>query len=130
MAEDKKLKKILLIEDDVFMVELLAHEFGQEEFELVIAKTGSEGVEKFKSEKPDLILLDILLPDFNGFEALRQIRREPGGPETKVVVLSNIGEANDIEEAKRLGSDDYLIKANASLPEIVERARAVLEKWI
>jgi len=127
MDQDRKLK-VLLIEDDVFMVDLLAHEFQTTNYEFVVAKTGKEGVDKYKEVKPDLILLDILLPDFNGFEALRQIRREPGGPETKVIVLSNLGEAADLEEARRLGTQGYLIKANTSLPEIIEKVRAVLGK--
>lgn len=126
--EEKKQPTILLIEDDVFMVELLAHEFQRAQMNLIVAPTGADGVEKFKSEKPDLILLDILLPDFNGFEALRRIRREPGGPEVKVIVLSNIGEANDREEAKRLGVTDYMIKADSSLPEIAKRVETVLRK--
>ncbi len=102
MAGEEKTPKILLVEDDVFMVDLLAREFKGAGFEVLVAKTGSEGVEKFREAKPDLILLDIMLPGLNGFDALRQIRREEKGPTTKVIVLSNLGDVSDKEEAKRL----------------------------
>lgn len=120
--------KILLIEDDLFMIDLLIKELNIFKYDIEIAKTGTEGVEKFRSFKPDLILLDIILPDLNGLEALRQIRREPEGRETKVLVLSNISETMDIEEAKRLGVVGYMVKANFSLTEIINKIRQVLEK--
>ncbi|QQG45569.1 MAG: response regulator [Candidatus Sungiibacteriota bacterium] len=119
-------KKILLIEDDVFMVGLLVHELQEAGFEVVTAKTGVEGIKKFPEVKPDLILLDILLPDQNGFDTLRTIRRQPGGPGTKVIVLSNLAEWSDVEEAKRLGALDYLVKTNFSLEEIVEKIQSAL----
>lgn len=128
MVEESKKSKILLIEDDAFMVDLLGKELGTFGYQLEIAKTGSEGVEKFHTLKPDLILLDILLPDQNGFDVLRQIRRDPEGRETKVLVLSNLDKKSDLEEAKRLNATDYLVKANFSLHEIVARIRGVLEK--
>lgn len=126
MAEERKTPKILVVEDDLFMVDLLARELKKSGFEVVVAKTGSEGVKKFREAKPDLILLDIILPDLNGFDALREIRRLPEGPAVKVVILSNLGDDSDKEEGKRLGARDYLVKANFSLPEIVEKVRAVL----
>lgn len=126
MAGEEKTPKILLVEDDVFMVDLLAREFKGAGFEVLVAKTGSEGVEKFREAKPDLILLDIMLPGLNGFDALRQIRREEKGPTTKVIVLSNLGDVSDKEEAKRLGVIDYMIKANSSIAEIIEKVRSVL----
>lgn len=125
MAEARK-TKILVVEDDLFMVDLLTRELKKSGFEIAVAKTGREGVEMFSEVKPDLILLDIILPDLNGFDALREIRRIPEGHEAKVVILSNLGDESDKEEGKRLGALDYLVKANFSLPEIVERVRAAL----
>lgn len=122
MAENKK-SKVLLIEDDTFMIELLARDLETAGFEVAVAKTGTEGVEKFATAQPDLILLDLLLPDLGGFEALRQIRRHPKGPDTKVMILSNIAEGPDMEEAKRLGVIEYLVKANFTLPEIIEKIK-------
>lgn len=127
MAEETSKPKILLIEDDLFMTGLLVKELNVFNYDIEIAKTGTEGVEKFRSFKPDLILLDIILPDLNGLEALRQIRREPEGRETKVLVLSNISETTDMEEAKRLGVAGYMVKANFSLTEIINKIRQILE---
>ena len=107
------------------MADLLGREIFGAGFELATAKTGKEAVDKFPTVKPDLILLDLLLPDLNGLEVLRQIRRMEGGPETKVVVLSNLSSERDIEDAKRLGVTNYLVKANTSLPEIVDKLKAV-----
>lgn len=128
MVEGNPKPKILLIEDDAFMVDLLGKELGVFGYQIEIAKTGLEGVNKFHILKPDLVLLDILLPDQNGFDVLRQIRRDPEGHETKVLVLSNLDKKSDLEEAKRLNVTDYLVKANFSLSEIVARIRGVLEK--
>lgn len=126
MAEEAKKKKILLIEDDVFMSDLLGRALERAGFELIAGKTGGEGVKKFQEQRPDLILLDLILPDQNGFEALRQIRRAPGGAETPVLVLSNLARESQFEEAKRLGVVDYLVKANSSLDEILSKIKETL----
>lgn len=126
MDGEIKKPKILLIEDDVFMIELLAKELEAAGMEVLTAKTGIEGIKKYEESKPDLILLDLLLPDQNGFETLRQIRRKPHGPEAKVLIVSNVAEGPDMEEAKKLGVIDYLVKANYTLPEIVKKVEEVL----
>ena len=126
MAEDTKKSKILLIEDDAFMSDLLTTALVHADFAIANAKTGGEGVSKFQEWHPDLILLDLILPDQNGFEALRQIRRMPGGPEIKVMVLSNLSRETQGEEATRLGVLDYMVKSNFSLDEIIAKIRTVL----
>ena len=123
---EEKQKKILLIEDDTFMIELIVLELKKTGFDVTSARTGHEGVEEFKKATPDIILLDLMLPDGSGFDALREIRRMPNGPNTKVIILSNLSEATHIEEAKRLGALDYLVKTNHTLPEIAERVRQAL----
>lgn len=128
MAEEKNRFKILVIEDDVFMLDLLSRELTAARFEVLIAKNGKEGIAKFLSAKPDLILLDLILPDESGFDALRRIRQESEGVHAKVIILSNLSEAADIEEAKRLGVLDYMVKANSSLPEIVRKVQEFLKK--
>ena len=121
-------KKVLLVEDDVFMIELLAKDLKQAGLEVITVTTGSEGVKRFEEIKPDLILLDLLLPDQSGFDTLRKIRRDPVGRATKVMILSNIAEGPDMDEAKRLGVIEYLVKANFTLPEIVKKVQEVLNK--
>ena len=117
---------MLLVEDDVFMSDLLTQTLARAGFEVANAKTGGEGVKLFQEWHPDIILLDLILPDQNGFEALRQIRRLPGGPEEKVIVLSNLSRETQGEEASRLGVADYLVKSNFSLEEIITRVKSVL----
>lgn len=119
-------KKILVVEDDPFMIDLLCAELGKTGAELILAKTGSEGVEKFKETSPDLVMLDIILPDQDGFDALRAIRRLPGGPEARVIILSNVAEGANLEKAKQLGVQDYLMKSNYSLAEVLERVKKLL----
>lgn len=121
-------KKILLIEDDVFMGQLMGSALERGGFELIAAKTGAEGIAKFKETNPDLVLLDLVLPDQNGFEALRQIRRLPNGVTAKVLVLSNLVRESQFEEAKRLGVVDYLVKVNFSLDEVLAKIDETLKK--
>ena len=118
--------KILLIEDDLFMIELLAGELQKAGFEVHVARTIKDGVAAFTQFQPALILLDLLLPDGGGFDALREIRQLPNGPHTKVIVISNLSETRETEEAKRLGAVDYLVKANTVLPEIIQHIQVAL----
>ena len=126
MLEEFKKQKIFLVEDDVFMVELLANELKNAGIETYSFQIGQAAIDKFTELKPDLILLDLLLPDKNGFEVLREIRRLPNGVNTKVMILSNMAEDADKDEAKRLGVQEYLIKANYSLPEILVKIQVIL----
>lgn len=126
MPDPIKKTTILVVEDDIFMVDLLSKELQNAGFNVVVAHRGGEALPKFKEIKPDLILLDIFLPDINGFDVLRQIRQDPVGYTTKVIVLSNASEEQSQKEAKRLGTVDYLVKANFSLPEIIEHIRTAL----
>lgn len=128
MSQSDKRPTLLLIEDDAATRELLAQEFKSAGIETVVAKDAREGLEKFRETKPDIIVLDIVLPDLNGFEFLRNIRKEPGGAEMKVVILSNVAEHRDVEEAKELGALDYLVKTDFSLPQVVEKVESILRK--
>lgn len=126
MVADENKLKILLIEDDIFMGDLLTQALHRAGFAVDIAKNGAEGLQKFQESRPAIILLDLLLPDENGFDTLRKIRRCDGGPDAKVVVLSNLSRESNIEEAKRLGVAEYMVKVNFSLDEIIANVRSVL----
>jgi len=128
MESEVAKQKILLIEDDIFMMEILAQQLTKEGFEVEVAKTGVEGVEKFEKFSPDLVMLDLMLPDKHGFDVFREIRRKPGGLEAKVMVFSNLSGAGEMQEAERLGAIAYLVKANFSLPEVIEKVRSILQK--
>jgi len=126
MLDEIKKPKIFVIEDDVFMVELLGNELKNAGLETYSYQTGQTAIDAYAQLQPDLIVLDLLLPDKNGFEVLREIRRLPNGVKVKVMVLSNMAEDADKEEAKRLGVQEYLVKANYSLPEILGKIQVLL----
>ncbi len=121
-------KKILIIEDDVFLNELMAKKLVEEGFDVIKASNGEEGLESASREKPDLILLDLILPGMDGFEILEKIKEDPEIGSIPVIILSNLGQREDIERGFDMGADDYLIKAHFTPDEIVERVRAPFRK--
>lgn len=120
------MKKILIIEDDKFLRDLLVRRLEQEKFLVAIAEDGEEGLRKSKEENPDLILLDLILPNIKGFEVLEKIKENPNISEIPIVVLSNLGQKEDVERALSLGANNYIIKAHFTLDEILEIIRKYL----
>jgi DNA-binding response OmpR family regulator len=120
-------QKILVVEDDKFVRELIVQKLTEEEFEVSSAKDGEEGVKKTESEKPSLILLDLILPGIDGFEVLSRIRKNPLIEKIPVIILSNLGEKADVDRGVKLGANDYLIKAHFTPKEIVEKVRSILK---
>jgi len=120
--------KILVVEDEFFLRTILEKKLQAEGFETVVATDGQEALEKIVSEKPDLILLDIILPKKNGFEVLEEIKRDPYLAQIPVIVVSNLGQEIDIERAKKLGVNDYLIKAHTSLDLISKKIKEIKTK--
>ncbi len=120
-------KKILIVEDDKFLRELIAQKLQKEGYEPLEAMDGEEGLRKIKEEKPDLILLDLILPGVDGFEVLSQIKEDPILAEIPVIILSNLGQKEDIEKGLKLGAVDYLIKAHFTPGEIIEKIRNALK---
>lgn len=120
-------KKILIVEDDKFLRELISQKLLREEYEIVEAVDGEEGVKIAESEKPDLILLDLILPGIDGFEVLAKIKDIPSIENTPVIILSNLGQREDIERGLKIGAVDYLIKAHHTPPEIIEKVKKALE---
>lgn len=119
---------ILLVEDDSFLRDLISQKLRKEGLHILEAFDGEDALKKVKSERPHLILLDLILPGIDGFETLKQIRADEEVGKTPVIVLSNLGQKDDVEKAKRLGSTDYLIKAYNTPGEIVDRIKSVLAK--
>ncbi len=120
-------KKILIVEDDKFLRELISHKLVKEEFDIVEAVDGEEGVKKAAEEKPDLVLLDLILPGIDGFEVLYRMKGSPGTASIPVIILSNLGQKDDVEKGLRLGANDYLIKAHFTPGEIIEKITAILK---
>ena len=120
-------KKILIVEDDKFLRELIAQKLIKEGYNIVEAVDGEKGIKSVKEEKPDLILLDLILPGIDGFEVLAKIKEDPVISQIPVIILSNLGQKDDIERGLKIGAVDYLIKAHFTPGEIVEKVKAVLK---
>lgn len=117
---EEKEKKILLVEDDPFISELYQRKLGENGFKVKMAKDGEMAIFELKHFKPDLILLDIMLPKKSGWEVLKELKEIKKESGFKIVMLSNLGERDKIEQALEMGADDYLIKASLTPSELVE----------
>lgn len=114
-----KANKILIIEDDASLVKAYQEMFKPRDVSLVTAATGQEGLTLVQSEKPDLVLLDIMLPGgMNGFDVLEQLERNPVTRQIPVIVLTNLDSEEKV--AKTIGAKDYIVKANTTKDEIVK----------
>lgn len=117
-------KKILIIEDDKFLRELIARKLKREGYETSEAVDGEEGFKKIKTETPDLVLLDLILPGIDGFEVLSKMKDDVAVSQIPVIILSNLGQKEDVDRGLKLGAIDYLIKAHFTPGEIIEKVRS------
>jgi DNA-binding response OmpR family regulator len=120
-------KKILIIEDDEFLRQLISKKMSSEGFTVSSAIDGPDGVEKVKTVMPDLVLLDLLLPTMGGFEVLKKIKADKITASIPVIILSNLGQQEEINEGLKLGAVDYLVKAQLTPEEIVEKVKDLLK---
>ena len=121
-------KKVLIVEDDEFLRSLTAKRLEKEGYEVAVAVDGETAVGTIQEEKPNLILLDLLLPGLNGFQVLEKIKALDDLKDIPVVVFSNLGQREDIEKAKSLGANDFLIKANFTLDDVTAKVNEYLKK--
>jgi DNA-binding response OmpR family regulator len=122
------MSKILVVEDDRFLRELIVKKLSQEGFEVDFAVDGEDGLTKIKEGKPDIVLLDLILPTIDGFEVLRKLKEEDIVPSLPVIILSNLGQREDIEKGLSLGAADYLVKAHFTPDEIIQKIKSILTK--
>jgi len=118
---------ILIVEDDKFLRELIVQKLIKENYEVSEAIDGEQGIKKIKEEKPDLILLDLILPGIDGFEVLSKMKEDPSLASIPVIILSNLGQKEDVEKGLKLGAIDYLIKAHFTPGEIIEKIKKALK---
>ena len=121
-------KKILIIEDEEFVRELYEETLQRAGFSIVTAIDGNEGFSKVISEKPDLILLDIMLPKMNGLDMLKKIKKKETVKNIPVILLTNFSQESVIKEGFSLGAAGYLIKADYTLEKIVEEINKFIKK--
>lgn len=120
------MKSILFIEDESALQKTFGDLLRQEKYEMISALDGEIGLELAKAKKPNLILLDLILPKAPGFEVLRRLKEDSATKEIPVIVLTNLESMEDIEKAIELGATTYLVKANYSLEEVLEKVKKTL----
>lgn len=120
-------KKILVVEDEPSLSKALQNKLSQEGFEFAEAKNGQIGLEKAMQERPDLILLDIIMPVMDGLTMLNKLREDEWGKKVPVIILTNLSDDEKVMEAVKQGSYDYLIKSNWSISEVIGKIREKLK---
>jgi DNA-binding response OmpR family regulator len=125
MAEGKH--KIVIIEDEQMLAEMYATKLGMENFQVLKAFDGKQGLELVKKEKPDIVLLDIILPKLDGFLVLKEIKKDPSLKSIPVLLLTNLGQESDVKKGNQLGANGYFVKANHSPAEIVNKVKEFLK---
>lgn len=120
--------KILIVDDDMFLLDMYALKFKECGFEVEVAVNGNEALQKVEniSMPLDVILTDVLMPGMDGFELLKKLKDKQVLQNTKIVILSNLGQREEIDKGKSLGVDDYIIKAHNTPSEVVEKVKKVL----
>lgn len=124
MAKSKSIN-ILIVEDDVFLSDLYKTKFNLEGFKVSTAFDGEKGVEMVAKVKPDIILLDLILPKKSGFEVLEAVRANSAFKDLPVILLTNLSQKADVEKGLKLGADDYLIKAHFMPGEVVDKIKSL-----
>ncbi|MBI2450364.1 MAG: response regulator [Candidatus Nealsonbacteria bacterium] len=119
-------KKVLIVEDDEFLADILVKQLAKAGFDTDLAIDAKAALEKIKQEKPSLVLLDLILPGMNGFEFLEKIKSDPILRDIRVIILSNLGQKDEIERGLKLGAEDFMVKANYDINEIIQKVKNVL----
>jgi DNA-binding response OmpR family regulator len=120
--------KIAIIEDDVVISQMYRMKFEAEGFEVQTAENGRLGVELCAHMKPDMILLDLKMPEMSGEEALKKIRASDWGKHTPVIVLTNLGEEEAPKSLREMGIHSYIVKAELTPRQVTERVKRALEE--
>jgi two-component system, chemotaxis family, chemotaxis protein CheY len=120
------MKKVLVIEDEEFLRKLIATKLVNSNYEVIEAVDGEDGLKKIKETKPDIVLLDLILPGMDGFTFLEKIKDDPETKEIPVIILSNLGQKEEIERGLKLGAKDFLVKANLTPKDIIEKIKNII----
>lgn len=121
-------KKILIIEDEEIISSLLAKKLTQVGYEVRTAFNGKEGLEMLCREKPDLVLVDIVMPQKDGFETIAEMKSDQTLKDIPIIIISNSGQPVELDKAREMGVDDWLIKTNFDPQEVIQKVNKVLAK--
>jgi len=119
-------KKILIIEDEEIMFSLLEKRLKGEGYDIQIARDGQAGLAMMRQEKPDLVLLDIIMPKMNGFDVLEAMRADSSLKDVSAIIISNSGQSVELDRAKELGVKDWLIKTEFDIQEVLAKVKKQL----
>lgn len=125
--DTKRLPKVLIIDDDPFIADMYVIKFRDEHFDIATARNGKDGLKKIKEFDPDIVLIDVVMPDMDGFHVLEELKKQKGKA-YKIMMLTNLGQKEDVERGMGLGAIDYMVKAHFTPSEVVERVRVLLQK--
>lgn len=126
MTEEKQ-KIILLVDDDPLIIRMYEAHFKREGFRVLTASNGEEALVQIAKERPDIILLDVMMPKMNGVETLKKLKSDDHTSGIPVIMLTNLGDKEeDVEGAKKLGARDYLVKSEVQLKELSAKVKEIL----
>ncbi|HNW09583.1 MAG TPA: response regulator [bacterium] len=119
-------KKILLVEDDPMIVEMYKMRFEEEGFEVLVTDRGSEALEIASQQRPVAVLLDVILPEIDGFSILQNLKSSPDTRDIPVMLLTNLGQESDQEKGRQLGVADYFVKSQHTPADIIQRVNSII----
>ena len=122
------MKTILLVEDDPFLIDIYTTKLKKSGFKTEVVTDGESALKKIRQKMPDILLLDIVLPQTDGWKVLREIKEDPNLQNLKVVILSNLGQKEEVEKGLKLGAIKYLIKSFYTPSQVVEEIKKILDQ--
>ncbi|PIQ79952.1 MAG: response regulator [Parcubacteria group bacterium CG_4_9_14_0_2_um_filter_41_8] len=127
MPDTQTKLKVLLVEDEEMLASMYNTKFTKEGLEVVVAVDGEDGVAKAQAGTFDIVLVDIIMPKLDGFAVLKQLREMPQYKDTPIIMLTNLGQEEDIEKGKKLGATDYMVKANFTPSQVLEKIKSLIK---
>lgn len=118
---------VLIIEDDKFLSKIYLTKFTKSGMEVRVAGNGEEGLKMMREEKPDVVLLDLIMPKMDGFEVLMEVKNDSSLKTIPILVLSNLGQSDDMQRAKELGAKEFIIKSDISIQDVVTKIEMYLK---
>lgn len=119
-------KKVVVVEDDEHISKVYEIKLAMENITAIVAHDGEEAVVMISAEKPDMIILDLMIPKKDGFAVLEEIKKDPKLAQIPVIVISNLGQKGDQDRALALGANEYLVKVNYPIQEIIDKVKGYL----
>ena len=126
MSNTEKKQTIMIVEDDSFVMDIYKTKLSQEGFSVVEAENGVEALKKLKMTKPDLMLLDIIMPYMDGLEVLKKMKENEDTKNIPVILLTNLSQKEEVDKGMELGAKDYLIKSHFTPSEVLEKIKSCL----